>query len=329
MDGGTVPDITRDRVTRRDQVPRLRQPLQDSRLSLGYPTRDRDPHSAYYGAGRKAPKCRMGLPESPAEKVQRIQSAHRQRLVDLWPIENGARLLEIGCGQGDMTAVLARVVGPLGHVVAVDIADPSYGAPQTLRDATDRLLSSTMGDRMEFHFEFDALDPPFDFEADSFDWVVMVHSSWYFASADQLEKTLRQVLRWGRRLCFVEWDLEPRSLEQVPHMLAALIQGQAEAYKAKSIANIRTPLTQSQTLATLVRSGWNPASVSRIETMELQDASWEIAATLADTADEAMALGLPTKIRHLLDGQIELLRRLSAPGNFRPLDAYAVIAERA
>jgi SAM-dependent methyltransferase len=270
----------------------------------------------------------MSLPESPAEQVERIQSAYRQRLVDSWPIEDGARVLEIGCGQGDMTAVIARAVGPLGHVLAVDIADSAYGAPQTLREATDHLLSSEMGSRMKFLFEFDILNPPNDFAPDPFDWVVMVHSSWYFTTVDQLERTLRQLLRWRQKLCFVEWDLNPRSFDQVPHMLAALIQGQVEAYKKKSIANIRTPLAKNQMLEILERNGWRPASIGKIETDELQDARWEIAATLANSAGEALALGLPEKIQHLLAGQLEVLRLLSAPGNFLPLDAYAVIGER-
>lgn len=34
--------------------------------------------------------------------------AHRQRLVKLWSIPRGASVLEIGCGQGDFTIVLAE-----------------------------------------------------------------------------------------------------------------------------------------------------------------------------------------------------------------------------
>jgi len=35
--------------------------------------------------------------------------------------------MEIGCGQGDCTAVLATVVGETGHVTALDPAPPDYG----------------------------------------------------------------------------------------------------------------------------------------------------------------------------------------------------------
>ena len=40
------------------------------------------------------------------------------------PIEPGQRLLDLGCGSGDLTATLAGLVGPSGHVVGVD-AQPS------------------------------------------------------------------------------------------------------------------------------------------------------------------------------------------------------------
>lgn len=59
--------------------------------------------------------------------IQMVQTEHRLKLVHAWPIEAGLKVLEIGCGQGDCTAVLASIVGPSGHVTAIDPADLSYG----------------------------------------------------------------------------------------------------------------------------------------------------------------------------------------------------------
>ena len=64
--------------------------------------------------------------------VQRVQTQFRMQLAEGWQIPQGAKVLEIGCGQGDMTAALANAVGTQGHVTAVDIASPEYGAPVTL-----------------------------------------------------------------------------------------------------------------------------------------------------------------------------------------------------
>ena len=70
------------------------------------------------------------------------QLRHRMSLVEFWAPKAGDRVLEIGCGQGDCTVVLAHAVGERGKVVATDIAPPEYGAPVSLRDTHRSLLSS-------------------------------------------------------------------------------------------------------------------------------------------------------------------------------------------
>ena len=55
-------------------------------------------------------------------------------------------ILEVGCGQGDLTAVLAHACGPEGHIDAFDPAPPGYGAPVTIGDSADCLLRSPLGD---------------------------------------------------------------------------------------------------------------------------------------------------------------------------------------
>jgi predicted methyltransferase len=62
---------------------------------------------------------------SPDHNVAAIE--HRQRLVQAWNIPLGSKILEIGCGQGDSTVVLADAVGPTGRVVAVDSCPPGWG----------------------------------------------------------------------------------------------------------------------------------------------------------------------------------------------------------
>ena len=51
------------------------------------------------------------------------QLRHRMALADIWAPKPGDRILEVGCGQGDTTVVLAAAVGENGKVVATDIAD--------------------------------------------------------------------------------------------------------------------------------------------------------------------------------------------------------------
>lgn len=262
--------------------------------------------------------------QHPQEDIQLTQSAYRRRIVDTWQIAPGSRTLELGCGQGDMTAVLAEAVGPEGHVLAVDIADPSYGAPLTLAEATGALKESDLGARIEFRFNCDILSPDISFEPDSFDCVVMAHSPWYFASLSQLAQTLGKVRPWARKLCFAEWDMAAQTHAQMAHMLAVLIQGQVEAFKASSEANVRTPFTRGVIMRLLAESGWMVTSESSVDSSSLQDGDWEISACLALHLDPA----LPAKFLALIESEIEMLREIAVAHGNPPLPCYSLVASR-
>src|SRR5699024_4900505 len=124
------------------------------------------------------------------DKIQQIQLQHRLDLVKAFGIKKGMRVLEIGCGQGDTTAALADAVGEKGRVVALDIASRDYGAPLTLGEASERINETTLGDRIEFHFETD-----FDtFKSeDRFDVAVLSHCSWYFTHPDDLRRYFKKL----------------------------------------------------------------------------------------------------------------------------------------
>lgn len=59
------------------------------------------------------------------------------------PLE-GAKVLELGCGQGDSTAVLAAIVGSAGHVTGVDPGSLDYGeVPLTFGLTINEILKDT------------------------------------------------------------------------------------------------------------------------------------------------------------------------------------------
>lgn len=257
-------------------------------------------------------------------EIQQIQTAHRWRLLEAWKIPVGARVLEVGCGQGDMTAVLAEHVGPTGSVVAIDLASPDYGAPETLAQATQKILDSEIGSRVEFHFQRDIRDG--GFHPGEFDVAVMAHCSWYFDSSKTLRESLASIRSFASTLAFAEWDLQPHSFEQLGHYLAVQIQALVEASKVESEANIRTPLSRSQLLALVSDAGWNLTTESRVESPDLQDADWEIKHALRTSRNEATEVGVSPKIVSLIDSQLELLESIAKAKGNRPLTVYALTA---
>jgi SAM-dependent methyltransferase len=240
----------------------------------------------------------------PDPDIQVTQTTYRLALASAWQIPDGATVLEVGCGQGDMTAVLASLVGPNGRVVGVDVAPPSYGSPVTVGVSARVLLDGPLGDRIDMRYETDVLS---DDVGTGYDLVVLAHCSWYFASADLLGRTLEKARSLGSRLCFAEWDPQPARPDQIPHLLAVLAQDRM----GETDGNIRAPLTRATLLAALDRAGWQVEQIADVDTSALQDADWEIAAALQDAPD-----GLAK----------ELLRQTSRTSGNVPLPAYALTA---
>ena len=56
------------------------------------------------------------------DNANRLESVeeYRKRILDLYPIEKGMRILDVGCGLGHEVQKLAEHVGPDGHVVGMD-----------------------------------------------------------------------------------------------------------------------------------------------------------------------------------------------------------------
>ena len=261
-----------------------------------------------------------------ADEIRRAQQDHRRRLVESWSVRPGTRLLEIGCGQGDMTEILAEAVGPTGHITAVDIASRDYGTPLNLGQATDILLNSDLGNRISFRFDFNALDDVVQFPDHTFDGIVMAHSSWYFDSPDQLEQTFRKIRPWSKYLYFAEYDLQISHIEQLPHLLAILIQGQVESFRTTSDANVRTPLEREHLVRILTKSGWRVDTEKTIDSPSLQDADWEIKYCVSAAIPNALSMNLPSKFTAFLDTQITLLQRIAKQNGNRPLSCYSVTA---
>lgn len=260
--------------------------------------------------------------------IQRIQTEHRLKLIEFWNIRKGSRVLEIGCGQGDTTAALAYVVGEDGFVHGIDIAPAGYGGPITLGEARDCLLNSAMGSRMKIDFEVDVLSEKMDFPPMSFDYIVFSHCAFYLKSAEELTSILRKVRKWGKQLCFAEWDTRIHKIEQYPHLLAVLIQSHYECFKESSVANVRTLFAPGDILRIAKEAGWTIAREQIIQSPNLQDGQWEVEMTLNEYEGEINHLErVPDKLKSLLHSELELLKAANEKTGVQPLSVFAFVAE--
>ena len=260
-------------------------------------------------------------------EMQLIQTAYRLQIAEAIGISPGDRILEIACGQGDTTAVLANLVGPTGKVTAVDIAEPTYGSPVNLGDAMRIITASELGSRIDVHWEFDLLDAGVTFPEDAFDLAVLAHGAWYFDQPSQLEATLRRVGMWTRRLALAEWDMHPTALDQVAHLLAVQIQGYESALAPNPQSNVRTAVDRTGMIALVKRAGWNVDAITPLDTAGLQDAGWEIGNANIAFVDTDWST-MPEGAAAFIQGQLAVMNEM-ATGDLGVLPAYVLICSRA
>jgi 2-polyprenyl-3-methyl-5-hydroxy-6-metoxy-1,4-benzoquinol methylase len=209
--------------------------------------------------------------------VQLGQTKHRINLVNEWQILPGSRVLEIGCGQGDCTAVLASAVGASGHIDAIDPAPLSYGSPWTLGQAQSHLSSSDLGSRITWY-----QNSPVNFldslsSSKPYDVAVLAHCIWYFSTRTTLVEIAKALQGKTARICIAEYSLSASHPNAVPHVLAALAGATFEAHLVESTSNIQSVLSPREITSIFDEAGWSLNSSSTITPeADLLDGSWEV-----------------------------------------------------
>lgn len=268
-------------------------------------------------------------PTGTLSEIQTVQTQHRIHLAEYWGIHAGESVLEIGCGQGDMTAVLAYFVGDKGKVHAIDIAGPDYGAPETLGQAMAKLQQSSVGKQITVDFNTDILSAEIDFPENTFDTIVFSHSSWYLTSQDVLLEMFTKLHKWGKRLVFAEWNTHVTDSHQLPHFLAALLQAQYESFRETTEANIRTLITPEDSKNLVKQAGWNVVDETVIPSKDLQDGSWEVDMTLSDAPEAIASIStIPDKFKILLSSQLNSLTSYHNQENIQSMDTFSFIATK-
>lgn len=119
---------------------------------------------------------------------------HSDAALERHPPAAGARVLDVGCGFGDMTAALARAVGPGGVATGVDVAERFVSASRL--DAERAGLGNAGFFRADV--QIDDLRGPYDA-------VYSRLGTMFFASPVAAMRNLKRALRPGSSLCAVVW----------------------------------------------------------------------------------------------------------------------------
>ncbi|KAF7900078.1 hypothetical protein EAF00_004414 [Botryotinia globosa] len=251
--------------------------------------------------------------DSPTERDDKIkemllaQIRHRVELVNFWSIPSGSKVLEIGCGQGDTTLVLAAQVGENGHVDAVDPGDPDYGSPWTLSQAQSQLKSGPLGHRITFHNAFPipfleslvsshTSSPSTTQDSKPYSHIILSHSTFYFSSpslfpqlicyisslslpSPQISNSTPTILTKETQICIAEWDLSAPSPTQFPHLLAIMLQTVSEGFKKEGEGgggNVRCVRSATQMRKVMGEEGWRVEREIVKGGRGLEDGVWEV-----------------------------------------------------
>lgn len=250
------------------------------------------------------------------DEIQKVQLRHRFQLAQSFGIEEGMTVLEIGCGQGDMTVVLADKVGPSGHVTAIDIASKDYGAPLTLDQSHQKIKQTTLGERITFHLETDFLT----FEGlPHYDCIVFAHSSWYFHSPERLAEYLKKIRTKTSMLFFAEWDLAFTEVSQRGHFCAATLLA-LHSTITENDGNIQHLFSRDTIHQMLEDAGFSIVREETVHSRYLQDGQWEIG--YAKTLQDAF-LKSSTQLHTLATSLIDAMKQSGTDS----LDTFVLIGK--
>ncbi|PJK16597.1 SAM-dependent methyltransferase [Chryseomicrobium excrementi] len=250
------------------------------------------------------------------DEIQKVQLLHRFQLAQSFGIEEGMTVLEIGCGQGDMTVVLADKVGASGHVTAIDIAGGDYGAPLTLEQSHQKIKQTVLGERISFHLDTDFLS----FEGlKHYDGIVFAHSSWYFHSPERLAEYLSKIRTVTSNLFFAEWDLAFTDISQRGHFCAAMLLA-LHSTITENDSNIQHLFSRETIHRMMEDAGFSIAREETVYSRYLQDGQWEMG--YAKTLRDAF-LKSPTQLQTLATSLIDAMKQSGTDS----LDTFVLIGK--
>lgn len=131
-----------------------------------------------------------------AARYDRMNERFAERIIETLAPKAGERVLDIGCGNGALALAIARLVGPDGAVVGLDISGPMLANARRRADTTGAL-----------HVSFEKGDAQIHpITEQSFDAVVSGFGVMFFEDPIVAFTNLHRALKRGGRLAFTCWQ---------------------------------------------------------------------------------------------------------------------------
>lgn len=121
-------------------------------------------------------------------------SSHGDEALARHPPQPGARVLDVGCGFGDTSIAIGKLVGPTGSVVGVDCAANFIDSARA--DATSQAVPNVSFEVRDV--EDDPLGGPYDLAFARF-------GTMFFSNPVAALRNIRKSMAPGGRLCIVVW----------------------------------------------------------------------------------------------------------------------------
>ena len=249
----------------------------------------------------------LGHSAQERERLQRqgaIYAEFTERVLMKAGVGPGQRVLDVGCGVGDVSLVAARLVGPTGATLGLD------NAPTALADARSRLaaIGATWArfEQRDLHAADAAqAEAPFDALVGRF---ILLHLPDPVAAL----RALLPRLAPGARVAFIEIDLE--SLQVTPPLpeFDAAMGWIAEAYRRDGVE----PNMGSRLFETFRAVGLEPRmeAMSNVEGGPHADAYDYLAETVRSLLPRIEALGVATSAQVDIDTLAQRLRARCVEG---------------
>ncbi|KAJ5358662.1 uncharacterized protein N7496_011075 [Penicillium cataractarum] len=208
--------------------------------------------------------ARVCLHDPTNFSIQHSQTIHRLVLLQQWNVPADSKVLELGCGQGDCTTVLASAVGEQGRVVAVDPAALDYGAPYTLGQAQSHISQGPLGSRITW-----VQRPP-------------------WTASPLFPPPLPAKIRPSTQQCSpTAYGISPPLSSSFPPSVPSSSTAALECRKPNSDSNVRTVLGPKRLTELALAAGWQLESETRVPGGEgLLDGQWEVSTCLSSSFEQ-------------------------------------------